>query len=76
MAVKCFEFEMSGSIKSKACQRDSNYLHNFFNKILGICKRSQLKSTTKTWFVSKEAFYSIFISLEAPGENDFWEQLR
>lgn len=76
MAVKCFEFEMSGSKKPKACQRDSNYLHNFFNKILGICKRSQLKSTTKTWFVSKEAFYSIFISLEAPGENDFWEQLR
>ena len=23
--------------------------------------------------MSKEAFYSIFISLEAPGENDFWE---
>lgn len=46
---------MSGSKKSKACQRDSNYLHNFFNKILGICKRSQLKSTTKTWFVSKES---------------------
>ena len=22
------------------------------------------------------SFYSIFISLEAPGENDFWEQLR